>query len=463
MSHRDLAALLRGAHPDALIQRGEALNHAAEQVSDLGSQIWSAAKELQWEGQTADAFRDWVIRFYQDSDNLKTYASLVSSAMTNAGVALRQAQSEMPPAPEIFLEQNADPEYQSIIPTGQGIDEASRQEAIRVISRLGGVYRASATSINGAPEPVFERFDVDPGVVPFPNSPSSPVGSGSPSAWNVTHPVPQPDVPPSRGSFNAVPSPIDAPSQPATGAVIPRVPERDVSDIGTSLDSVATVPNGGAPPVAPSTPPAAVAPERPVPGGGVPQQPVTGPLPGWPAPGQPGRGPGGGAGQVLPVRPSGPPVGPGSQPPPVGRPTSPGMPGGQQAPVGRPPMSGGGTGSGPGGGNPWGRANNYGLLGGKPVPNAKPTVASRIPPGGVIQPGMNAANSRLTPSKGDQPATPRPTYGKATVDGRPATGRGERGRSLPKPTGVIGLPGQGRKNSKKKKKKNESKDDRQQP
>ncbi|WP_158708006.1 hypothetical protein [Streptomyces sp. NRRL F-2890] len=96
------------------------------------------------------------------------------------------------------------------------------------------------------------------------------------------------------------------------------------------------------------------------------------------------------------------------------------------------------------------------------MPNAKPTVASRIPPGGVIQPGMNAANSRLTPSKNEQPAAPRPNYGKATVDGR-ATGRGERGRSLPKPTGVIGLPGQGRKNGKKKKKKNESKDDRQQP
>ncbi|MGW0979878.1 hypothetical protein ACWD33_03425 [Streptomyces xiamenensis] len=77
---------------------------------------------------------------------------------------------------------------------------------------------------------------------------------------------------------------------------------------------------------------------------------------------------------------------------------------------------------------------------------------------------MNAANSRLTPTRNDQPnTTPRPTYGKATVDGRPATGRGERGRSLPKPTGVIGLPGQGRKNGKKKQKKNESKDDRQQP
>ncbi|MGW0982344.1 hypothetical protein ACWD33_16115 [Streptomyces xiamenensis] len=88
-------------------------------------------------------------------------------------------------------------------------------------------------------------------------------------------------------------------------------------------------------------------------------------------------------------------------------------------------------------------------------------MASRIPPGGVIQPGMNAANSRLTPSKKGQPNTPAGTYGKAVVDGGPTAGRGERRRSLPKPTGVIGLPGQGRKNSKKKKKKNESKDDRQ--
>ncbi|MFB7898520.1 WXG100 family type VII secretion target [Streptomyces xiamenensis] len=474
MTHRELEGLLAGARPDMLIQRGETLEAVAETVEWLGEQIRARANELEWQGQTADEFREWIRHFHHTSVDLKTYASFMASAITNAGVALRQAQSEMPPAPPQEMPATAlDVAYD----TGDGERpmtmteaESSRQEAIAVINRLGSVYKTSAGTIQyvNEREPLFQQFGTDPGVLPFPelHSPAPNPPGAFPPAAAATHPPIQQEMPAWNSSAIA-PSSHQPPQQPS-GVT----PQPDFGDDGTrtSLDSVGVVPNGGVPPVAPSGSPPPVVVERPV-GGGPPQQPVVGPVPGWPSPAQPGQGRGGG-GQVPPVRgpglrpgeapvvrPFGPPSGPGSQPP-VGRPAGPGMPGGQHPPVGRPPTGGGG----PDGGNPWGRANNYGLLGGKPVPNAKPTVASRIPPGGVIQPGMNAANSRLTPTRNDQPnTTPRPTYGKATVDGRPATGRGERGRSLPKPTGVIGLPGQGRKNGKKKQKKNESKDDRQQP
>ncbi|WP_432743829.1 hypothetical protein H7827_08255 [Streptomyces sp. JH002] len=443
----------------------------AETVEWLGEQIRARANELEWQGQTADEFREWVRHFHHTSVDLKTYASHMAHAITNAGVALRQAQSEMPPAPPQEMPATAlDVAYD----TGDGdrpmtMTEAdsSRQEAIAVINRLGSVYKTSAGTIQyvNEREPQFMGMDL---VNPFPvNNPTGSPGQahgGVPTAGTQTLYGPEQqtaDTPP-YGHNGPSRHPTHSPSEVVR-------PEMNAGDgAGTSLDSVGMVPNGAAPPAPPtaSGPPGPVAPDRPV-TGGPPQQPVTGPIPGWhgsdrSGPGWSMGGGGGRGGQIPPMRPSapsaGPPGGPGSQQP-VGRPAGPGMPGGQQPPAGRPPTGGGG----PGGGNPWGRANNYGLLGGKPVPNAKPTVASRIPPGGVIQPGMNAANSRLTPTKGDQPNAPRGTYGKATVDGRPATGRGERGRSLPKPTGVIGLPGQGRKNGKKKKKKNESKDDRQQP
>ncbi|MCU4747556.1 WXG100 family type VII secretion target [Streptomyces sp. G-5] len=471
MSHRDLAGLLAGARPDALIQRGEALEAVAEAVEWVGEQIWSRAGELEWQGQTADAFREWIRHFHHASVDLKTYASFMASAITNAGVALRQAQSEMPPAPPQEMPATAlDVAYD----TGDGDRpmtmteaESSRQEAIAVISRLGSVYKTSAGTIQyvnerepqftepptGAPE--WEPGSTGPSLI---NSPP-PATADQNSALHAPSPrvsAPQSTEPP-QGSLR--PSAQD----PATGA-FPGL--RDAEGVGTSLDSVGVVPNGAAPPAPPvaSGPPAPVMPERPVTGGGFPQQPVVGPLPGWPAPGHSGPARGGAGGPVPPARPSGPPGGAGSQPPAMGRPAGPGMPSGQQPAVGRPPMGGPGAGSGkgPAGGNPWGRANNYGLLGGKPVPNGKPTLASRIPPGGVIQPGMNQTNSRLTPTKKDQPATPRPAYGNAAVDGRPAKS-GAHGRALPKPTGVIGLPGQGRKNGKKKQKKNKSKDDRQQP
>ncbi|MEV8117203.1 hypothetical protein AB0O69_20270 [Streptomyces xiamenensis] len=470
MSHRDLAGLLAGARPDALIQRGEALEAVAEAVEWVGEQIWSRAGELEWQGRTADEFREWIRHFHHASVDLKTYASFMASAITNAGVALRQAQSEMPPAPPQEMPATAlDVAYD----TGDGDRpmtmteaESSRQEAIAVISRLGSVYKTSAGTIQYVNERE-PQFTEPPMVGTIDDADSGRLGNANPPLSSVASHAPGrsvPDAMDDRGLF-VVPPPSDPQQHP--GLTSPLQPGVVGDGVGTSLDSVGVVPNGGAPPVAPSgTPPPVV--ERPVNVGPV-QQPVVGPMPGWPSPGQSGPGRGGGQvplvrgpglrpGEAPPVRPpSGPPSAPGSQPP-VGRPAGPGMPGGQQPPVGRPPMTGGG----PGGGNPWGRANNYGLLGGKPVPNAKPTVASRIPPGGVIQPGMNQANSRLTPTKNDQPAAPRSSYGKATIDGRSVTGRGERRRSLPKPTGVIGLPSRG-KSSKKKKKKNESKDDRQQP
>ncbi|MGW7295767.1 WXG100 family type VII secretion target [Streptomyces xiamenensis] len=442
-----------------LIQRGETLEAVAETVEWLGDQIRARANELEWQGQTADEFREWIRHFHHASVDLKTYASHMAHAITNAGVALRQAQSEMPPAPPQEMPATG---LDVAMDTGDGdrpmtMTEAdsSRQEAIAVINRLGSVYKTSAGTIQyvNEREPLFTE---PPMVETIHDADSGRPGNANPPLSSVAPHAPGQSVPDAmhdRAPLN-VPPPSDPRQHP--GLISASQPGVAGDGVGTSLDSVGVVPNGGAPPVAPSAPPAPVV-ERPV-SGGVPQQPVVGPVPGWPSPGQ--SGPGRGGGQVPPVRPpSGPAPGPGSQPP-IGRPAGPGMPGGQQPPVGRSPMTGGGPGSGPGGGNPWGRANNYGLLGGKPVPNAKPTVASRIPPGGVIQPGMNQANSRLTPTKNDQPAAPRPTYGKATVDGRSATGRGDRRRSLPKPTGVIGLPGRG-KSSKKKKKKNESKDDRQ--
>ncbi|QKV70735.1 hypothetical protein HUT13_19655 [Streptomyces harbinensis] len=479
MSHQELEALLRGANPQALMQRGEALESTAEVVGWLGEEIRARAEELEWEGQAAEEFRAWVRELSRESGTLKTYVTFVATAITRAGEALQQAKSEMPPAPP--MEMPLSLREQAALPAGAERpatlteSEATRQEAVAAIRRLSSVYELSARTLQDAPEPQFRGYD------PFAPSPGG------------EHPGPSPDADgPAPTGHPSPPHPAGAP-QPTTSWVSPRSSEHSahafpspgsvarpdaelISDggVGTSLDSVGTLPNS-APPSAP--PPPVV--ERPVmPGGGGPvQQPIVGPVPGWPAPNNPGpgQGPGrgGGGGQVPPVRgpvqrpgempagggrvPAGPSNVPGGQQAPVGRPPyNPGAPGGQQNPLGRPSATG------PGGGNPWGKANNYGLLGGRPGSNAKPTVASRIPPGGVIQPGMNPTNSRLTPTtrKPEQPDQPRGTYGKATVDGRTP---GERRRGLPKPTGVIGLPGQTRrtKKSKSRKKRNESKDDRQ--
>ncbi|MET2718349.1 hypothetical protein ABXV03_21705 [Streptomyces harbinensis] len=471
-THEQLAALLNGANPDALIGRGETLINAARAVAQVGAVVAHQMRVLEWEGETATVLREWAARFESDSEHLKMYTNTIGLAMRTSGAALKEAISSMPPVPETTPVPDSGSQQAFGTYLGAGAlsgNEQVRQEAIGVISRLGQAYTGASTVIRALPEPHFtplepegfsDRQDHRPGPVPSP-------GAG-PHSWlpqSTRNDPLDPDQPAYRVSAPTVQGSAQQP-----GTTVPPV----IADggVGTSLDSVGTLPNS-APPSAPPPPPPVV--ERPVmPGGGGPvQQPVVGPVPGWPAPGNPGPGRGGGGGQLPPVRgpvqrpgempagggrvPAGPSNVPGGQQPPVGRPPyNSGAPGGQQSPLGRPSATG------PGGGNPWGKANNYGLLGGRPGSNAKPTVASRIPPGGVIQPGMNPTNSRLTPTtrKAEQPDQPRGAYGKATVDGRTP---GERRRGLPKPTGVIGLPGQTRrtKKNRSKKKRNESKDDRQ--
>ncbi|UWM51203.1 hypothetical protein N0X72_20590 [Streptomyces carpaticus] len=473
-THEQLAALLNGANPDALIGRGETLINAARAVAQVGAVVAHQMRVLEWEGETATVLREWAARFESDSEHLKMYTNTIGLAMRTSGAALKEAISSMPPVPETTPVPDSGSQQAFGTYLGAGAlsgNEQVRQEAIGVISRLGQAYTGASTVIRALPEPHFTPLDAPQGMpTPHQATPTHPysdgteaqgpalVGRSEAPGWTAI----REGVPTDR---SATPIGDSAATTPGRAAIVD-------GGVGTSLDSVGTLPNS-APPSAP--PPPVV--ERPVmPGGGGPvQQPVVGPAPGWPAPGNPGQGRGGGAGQVPPVRgpvlrpgevppnaagrvPAGPSSVPGGQqPPPVGRPPyNPGAPVGQQNPMGRPSTTS------PGGGNPWGKANNYGLLGGRPGSNAKPTVASRIPPGGVIQPGMNPTNSRLTPTtrKTEQPDQPRGAYGKATVDGRTP---GDRRRGLPKPTGVIGLPGQTRrtKKSKNKKKRNESKDDRQ--
>ncbi|QKV70768.1 hypothetical protein HUT13_19850 [Streptomyces harbinensis] len=475
-THEQLAALLNGANPDALIGRGETLINAARAVAQVGAVVAHQMRVLEWEGETATVLREWAARFESDSEHLKMYTNTIGLAMRTSGAALKEAISSMPPVPETAPVPDSGSQQAFGTYLGAGAlsgNEQVRQEAIGVISRLGQAYTAASTVIRALPEPHFTPLDPgpDPWSLPATDGSSSPGSGGQPAAGSYRAPWSG-----ERYTSQELPGHGGNATHPvATGGFRPSVPSGAVVDggVGTSLDSVGTLPNS-APPSAP--PPPVV--ERPVmPGGGGPvQQPVVGPVPGWPAPGNPGpgQGPGrgGGSGQLPPGRgpvrpgetpagggrvPAGPSNVPGGQQPPVGRPPyNPGTPVGQQNPLGRPSATG------PGGANPWGKANNYGLLGGRPGSNAKPTVASRIPPGGVIQPGMNPTNSRLTPTtrKAEQPDQPRGAYGKATVDGRTP---GNRRRGLPKPTGVIGLPGQTRrtKKSRSKKKRNESKDDRQ--
>ncbi len=320
-SHEQLAALLAGANPDALIQRGDTLQNAARAVSQVGAAVAHHMRNLEWEGESATALREWVTRFEQDSDHFKSYTKVIGQAMKGAGQALKEAVSSMPPVPaDTGLPDSASQQAFGAYlgPAATSEHEQLRQEAIGVISRVGQVYEVAATTIRILPEPQFTPLE--PGGGWYAGAGSVPAGGEAvptaqqpPQSGTVQSPVLRPGV--SAPPWEAPTDSFGTISRPPSGI--------EGDGVGTSLDSVGVVPNGGVPPVAPSAPSAPMV-ERPV-GGGPPQQPVVGPVPGWPSPAQPGQGRGGG-GQVPPVRgpglrpgeapvvrPLGPPSGPGSQ------------------------------------------------------------------------------------------------------------------------------------------------------
>ncbi|MEV8118691.1 hypothetical protein AB0O69_27920, partial [Streptomyces xiamenensis] len=261
-SHEQLAALLAGANPDALIQRGDTLQNAARAVSQVGAAVAHHMRNLEWEGESATALREWVTRFEQDSDHFKSYTKVIGQAMKGAGHALKEAVSSMPPVPaDTALPDSASQQVFGAYlgPAATSEHEQLRQEAIGVISRVGQVYEVAATTIRILPEPRFVPLDRE-GIV----GPDQPALSGQPHGGE-THQ----SMPPVAGATSRPETPFPEPGHVSQASL--RVPTTSTvpglgvegDGVGTSLDSVGVVPNGGVPPVAPSAPSVPVV-ERPV-------------------------------------------------------------------------------------------------------------------------------------------------------------------------------------------------------
>ncbi|WP_344258677.1 hypothetical protein [Streptomyces sodiiphilus] len=58
-SLEELAGLVAGADPRALMARGQALLGLAEALNETGAVIAGRIDRVAWEGQAADAFREW--------------------------------------------------------------------------------------------------------------------------------------------------------------------------------------------------------------------------------------------------------------------------------------------------------------------------------------------------------------------------------------------------------------------
>ncbi|MEV0600670.1 hypothetical protein AB0I82_15435 [Streptomyces sp. NPDC050315] len=358
----DMIDLVESARPGDMIGVADALGPVSQQIARAGQELIDHLDGVEWEGESAKAFRDWARDLAKNTLKLGDYAAAVGKEMGNVGTGLATVQKSMPsradgkgtetkkiPTPAQVTTNDA---YVKAKAADQAKHEAARHEAIVQMNKLGSYYSVSEEELELASQdaPTFRPPKNGLGVPkPPPGAGEVGVGGGESIA----------------GAPGSVSGGIGGSSSPRHSHVAP-APDRQV---GTGLDSVA-----------PSKAPEAessVRPTTPSPNGPSTPHGPTGPLPTGPL------GPGGfrspvgkqqtprfTGGRVDPTGPNGP----------MGRtnPSAPVRPG----PAGRLPGETGIPRTGTTGPSRVGRSD--GIVGGTPTRSGGRAGSASIPRGTVV-------------------------------------------------------------------------------
>ncbi|MCX4393505.1 hypothetical protein [Streptomyces sp. NBC_01767] len=431
--------LIENSNPEHLEHAGEALLTARRAIAKAANELGDFIKDVDWEGESGTAFRDWGTGLVAHALKLGDFAETTGIQITVAGTGLASVRKSLPPRDSRLVRKSVDeietpkrvegnPEYAAALKV-----EKDRQEAINQANRLASYYAVSEETLAAQAPPRFEKkLDVamprplgriekerEPGVS----------SAGSEALGNNT---------PRGHAERAATVGVGTSGGTGNRAAIEGLGTAPTPDTSTSteIDSVKAPPapvtlpdTSPAPPTAnptgPSTgpnPPMVNEFVKPVAGGSRRSMPPTG-LPR--TIGQPGRN------------------GPTSSGPTTTGPTTTGRTG---VPVGRPAPIGGGPGSGTpgrpgGGGSQPPAAGRTSVTGGRPMAggpaNASKSPGPRTGRARAIVGGTPQRTAPGTESAGGTRGVPR-----GTVIGAGGTNAATRpgGRGTPSSKGVVGTP-----------------------
>lgn len=425
--------LIENSNPEHLEHAGEALLTARRAIAKAANELGDFIKDVDWEGESGTAFRDWGTGLVAHALKLGDFAETTGIQITVAGTGLASVRKSLPPRDSRLVRKSVDeietpkrvegnPEYAAALKV-----EKDRQEAINQANRLASYYAVSEETLAAQAPPRFEKkLDV---AMPKPHgfrendgrggssTSSEALGSSTPKGHSERAATAETGTPGVTGNRAAIESLGTAPA-----------PDTSTS---TEIDSVKASP---APVTLPDTSPA--------PPTANPTGPSTGPNP--PV----------GNEFVNPVaggsRRSTPPTGlprtvgqPGRSGPTSSGPTTTGRTG---VPVGRPAPIGGGPGSGTpgrpgGGGSQPPAAGRTSVTGGRPMAggpaNTSKSPGPRTGRARAIVGGTQQRTAPGTDSAGGTRGVPRGTViGAGGTNAAPRPG----GRGTPSSKGVVGTP-----------------------
>ncbi|MFF3017444.1 hypothetical protein [Streptomyces sp. NPDC057939] len=253
-THEGLLAMIASIDPEAVTARAAQLANAAKAIEEIGESL-KRHRVGGWEGEAADAFRDWVGRAGNATLRLSAYGAEAGKWLTEAAQTMIEVKANTPPydtAAAANLRSaranHNDPDAGEAARTAHTKLNADHERAIQQLTKLAQSYEASATQLTRAETPTFPP---PPGVfVPGGYSGSSNLarsggepgrevgaGHGADPVPLMTHGAPHnwPDHPlrPS-GAQDGF---------PLAGMEAGRASAGSGSDVGLSLDQVVTPPN----------------------------------------------------------------------------------------------------------------------------------------------------------------------------------------------------------------------------
>lgn len=134
-THRQLYDMVSGAQPKYLFGAESALLGAASDIQAIAAELRTHADHVQWGGEGAESFREWVADMVTQTEHMAAYAKGTANCIGAAGDVLSNAQLAMPEpeAEECTTDEDKEKKRRSKA-------EDLRQEAITEMTRLDASY-----------------------------------------------------------------------------------------------------------------------------------------------------------------------------------------------------------------------------------------------------------------------------------------------------------------------------------
>ncbi|MFV5996734.1 hypothetical protein ACNPQM_31115 [Streptomyces sp. NPDC056231] len=155
--------LIENSNPEHLEDAGEALLKARTAIKEAADELGDFIKDVDWEGESGIAFRDWGNGLVAHATKLSDFAEAAGTQITVAGTGLASVRKSLPPrdtrldrksVEDIEAPKRIDgnPEYAAAVKV-----EKDRQEAINQANRLASYYSVSAETLAAQEAPRFEK------------------------------------------------------------------------------------------------------------------------------------------------------------------------------------------------------------------------------------------------------------------------------------------------------------------